>query len=227
MKPESIKLFMAPDTCARVILTALEEIGCDYDMQVIAFGAGEHMSPDYLSINPNGAVPALVVDGVALTQNAAIQKYLDEVFPEANLLPNTQTALERWEINSIFAWLSADIHPQLGAMRFPQIIVEEPEAWDSLANKAADKLTRRLGWMETRLAQQQWVMGDTWSILDAYLSWAWFRAVGKHLPAEQFPAIDEMSKRHYARPASHRVREIEAEAIAGLEARGLFMKPKP
>ena len=54
-----LKLYFAPDTCARVPLTALEQIGCDYDLEVIAFMKGEHRSSDYLRLNRSGKLPAL------------------------------------------------------------------------------------------------------------------------------------------------------------------------
>ena len=48
-----LKLYFAPDTCARVPLTALEEIGCDYELEVIAFMKREQRSSDYLRLNPS------------------------------------------------------------------------------------------------------------------------------------------------------------------------------
>lgn len=226
MTPTKIKLYMAPDTCARVTLTALEEIGCEYEFHTIAFLAGEHLSPEYLDINPTGSVPTLDVDGTILTQNSAILKYLAETFPDASLLPQTQTSLERWEINSLFAWLSADIHQNLGPMRFPFLITDMPEAFENVGEKAAERITRKMSWMNERLTKQPWVLGDSWSILDAYLSWAWFRTVGSQISKETFPAIEQMSQRHYSRPASLRVSKIEETEIAKLSAKGLWAAPK-
>jgi len=227
MSSHSIKLYMAPGTCARVTMTALEEIGCDYETQIIAFKAGDHAKPDYLALNPLGAVPTLVVDDIPLFQTSAILKFLDETFPEAKLLPATSTPIERWEQNALFSWLSADVHPKLTPMRFPFIFVDMPEAFDSLGEKAAENLKRKMAWMDTRLSQQPWVLGDDWSILDAYLSWAWSRAVGSQLPAETFPSVEALSKRHAERPSAQRVLAKDAEAAAELEAKGLSMAAKP
>ena len=112
MKPNKLKLYMTPFTCSHVTLAALEEIGCEYEYEVKAIFAGEHRRPEYLILNPNGAVPALVVDGVAMTQNAAILQFLAEVYPEASLLPELKTPHERFEVNALFGTITADLHPK-------------------------------------------------------------------------------------------------------------------
>jgi maleylacetoacetate isomerase len=72
--------------------------------------AGENRSPEFLKINPLGAVPALVVDGgPPLTQSLAILEYLEEIAPEPPLLP--ANPLGRARVRSIAAMLAADTHP--------------------------------------------------------------------------------------------------------------------
>src|SRR5688500_10362933 len=63
----------------------LEEIGVPYELKVLNLKSGEHRREPYLSINPMGKVPAIVHNGVAITENAAICCYLADAFPEANL----------------------------------------------------------------------------------------------------------------------------------------------
>ncbi|HBM72225.1 MAG TPA: glutathione S-transferase, partial [Erythrobacter sp.] len=69
-------LYMAPQTCARVSLTALEEIGEPFETRLIAFKAGEHRRPDYLAVNPAGKVPALDTGRGIVTQSGSILLYL-------------------------------------------------------------------------------------------------------------------------------------------------------
>src|SRR5258708_21237858 len=76
-------LHFAPDTCARVPLIALEEIGCPYRIEIVAFAKGQHRSPDYLALNPQGKVPTLIVDGRPLSENVPILSWLARAFPEA------------------------------------------------------------------------------------------------------------------------------------------------
>ena len=62
-------LHMAPFTCARVTMIALEEAGVAFDTQLVRFMRGEHKSPEFKQLNPTGKVPALVIDGTVLTES--------------------------------------------------------------------------------------------------------------------------------------------------------------
>lgn len=71
---------------------------------------GDQFDPEYLKINPQGVVPALITDdGTALTQSMAILEYLDEIYPEPALLPTD--ALARARVRSLCMILVADMHP--------------------------------------------------------------------------------------------------------------------
>ena len=89
-----LKLFVAPNTCARVPTIALEEIGEPFETELIRTAAKQQNSPEYLAINPKGKVPALLIDGEPLTENVAILRWLNQTYPDANLLPATSDDLE-------------------------------------------------------------------------------------------------------------------------------------
>lgn len=72
-------------------------------------GGGQHHSEAYRALNPQGLVPALVHDGRVLTQSLAICEYLDEVFPDAPLLP--ETPVERARVRALALVVACDIHP--------------------------------------------------------------------------------------------------------------------
>lgn len=75
-----MRLWFAPQTCARVALTALEEVGVPFETRLIAFMAGEHRQAGFLSINPSGKVPALETPDGVIVQNGAILSYLAQNF---------------------------------------------------------------------------------------------------------------------------------------------------
>lgn len=221
MKPNKLKLYMAPFTCSHVTLTALEEIGCEYEYEVKAIFAGEHRRPEYLSLNPNGALPALVVDGVAMTQNAAILQFLAEVYPEALLLPKLKTPHERFEVNALFSTITADLHPKIPLMRLPFVVTKVKEAYEDMGKIAAESVCLKLDWINKKLSNQQWLLGDSWSILDAYMAWAWTGILGgKQISANEYPAINRMTKKHNERPGARRAAEIDGKEMAKIEARG-------
>ncbi|RWQ34799.1 MAG: maleylacetoacetate isomerase [Mesorhizobium sp.] len=89
---------------------ALEMKGLTYQYVPHHLRHGEHLEPAYLSVNPQGLVPALVLgDGTLLTQSLAIIEFLDETRPEPPLLP--QDALGRARVRMLAQMIACDIHP--------------------------------------------------------------------------------------------------------------------
>ena len=108
-----LTLYFAPDSCSRVPLIALEEIGCPYDLHVVAFARGEHRSPGFLALNPKGKVPTLVVDGRPLSENVAILGWLATRFPEAALLPPSDDPWDRAQVTADLAFCASGLHPMV------------------------------------------------------------------------------------------------------------------
>jgi len=67
----------------------LKEKGLDYKSHFLRLPAGDHLTPEYLAINPDGQVPALVHDGVVITETTVINEYIDDAFPDPPLKPAT------------------------------------------------------------------------------------------------------------------------------------------
>jgi maleylacetoacetate isomerase len=88
---------------------ALNIKGLHYKSISKVLGKGEHQQPDYLAINAQGFVPALVIQDTVLTQSLAIIEYLDEEFPTPALLPNEPLA--RAQVRAIALAIACDIHP--------------------------------------------------------------------------------------------------------------------
>ncbi|WP_298328467.1 maleylacetoacetate isomerase [Asticcacaulis sp.] len=89
---------------------ALALKGLDYDQVFVHLRHGDQRAPAYLKVNPQGLVPALEVEeGEVLTQSLAICEYLEEVYPQAPLLPGT--ALERARVRAFAYAIACEIHP--------------------------------------------------------------------------------------------------------------------
>ena len=88
-----LELYNAPiSTCSQKVRMVLAEKGLAWKDHRLSFQRGEHLSPEYLQLNPNGVVPTLVHDGVPVIESSVINEYLDEVFPQVPLLPSTAIA---------------------------------------------------------------------------------------------------------------------------------------
>ena len=118
----SITLYYAPVTCALVPLITLTEVGAEFETVPIDFKKNQHKSPDYMAINPKHKVPTLVMDGRVLTENVAIQQWIQRAYPEFGLFP-----ADNWgelEAISILSWCSSEIHPHLTRIHSPGIVCD-------------------------------------------------------------------------------------------------------
>jgi glutathione S-transferase len=219
-----LTLAFAPGSCARVPMIALEEAGVPYEKRLIRFMKGEHKFPDYLRLNPAGKVPALIIDGKPLAQNVAILTWLARSFPDAVLLPLTGDAYGDAALLSRLVWCSADLHQLVTRIRLPAFSCDLPNSAERVRNLAASAMAGQLAGVETDLAQQPWLLGNDWSVLDAYIYWIWWRITGAGFPRDRFPNLAAHATRMEARPAVQRTLAIEASAVAQLEEEGLAMQ---
>ncbi|WP_417318726.1 glutathione S-transferase family protein [Emcibacter sp.] len=221
MTEQLLALYFAPGTCARVCLTALEETGVAFETRLIAFGAGDHRSPEFLKINPAGKVPALVTRDGVITQNGAILQYLSASFPEAGLLPVANTPYEDAILSGHLFHLSSDLHPLVTRFVMPHFMCGVDNSLADIRQRAQQSLSALLAPTEEKLAQQDWLIAEEWSIMDSYLAWVWFRITGAGFPGDDFPALSRHYEKTMARPSARRAAEREAAAYLDLESRGL------
>jgi glutathione S-transferase len=160
-----MKLYYSPGACSLSDHIALEWIGHPYE--AIEVSREQRKTPEYLKINPAGAVPAFEQDGWVLTQNAAILNYLADSFPEARL-GGDGTPRGRAEVNRWLAFANADIHPSFHPLFGSTSYLEDPAMIDLSKDAARTKLRGLFERVDTQLAGRDWVTGSR-SIADPYL----------------------------------------------------------
>ena len=122
----NITLAFAPGACAIAPYILLKEAGASFDTLDLNLGAGEHHKPEYLKINPKGKVPALIVDGTVITENVAIQTWIDRQFPQAGLMPSDP--MQYIQALSVLGWCGSGIHPKLTQQARPERYCDDPSA---------------------------------------------------------------------------------------------------
>ena len=80
-------LYYAPNACSLVPYVTLTEAGAAFEVRPLNFRKSQHMMPEYLQLNPKHKVPVLVIDGMPLTENVAIQTWIARNFAASRLLP--------------------------------------------------------------------------------------------------------------------------------------------
>lgn len=208
-----LTLYYFPGSCSQVTLCALEEAGLDYALNLVNLAAGEQSGADYLKITPLGKVPALVIDGETLTENAAILVYIDALRPEAGLLPSDGSPRGRAETIAGLSFCSGTLHPQIRGILNPQRITGGDTA--PVREKSIELATKSFSHAEKRIAAKGWWLGQ-WSIIDVYLQWAFSIAEKGGFDTAPYPQLMALRDRLSERAAFRRMLEIGEQSRAAL-----------
>lgn len=160
-----MKLYYSPGACSLSDHIVLEWIGQPYE--AVRLSSKQRQSPEYLAINPAGAVPAFEDDGWVLTQNAAILNYLADRFPEAGL-GGDGSLRGRAEVNKWLAMANADIHPAFHPLFGAPAYLQDPALVELSKQAARNKLRVMFERVDRQLAGRDWIAGSR-SIADPYL----------------------------------------------------------
>jgi len=167
-----IELYFAPGACSFVPHVALEMIreatGQTFEPKLIKLHRGEHRTPEYLAINPEGQVPTLVIDGKVLTQIVAMCDFLDRSHPQVGLLPADNWA--RAQALSTLAWFNNTAHPTFTHVFMPNKFAEAEACQAEVKRIGRDRyldILTRINGMLAASAAPFW-LGDKLSVLDSY-----------------------------------------------------------
>ncbi len=206
-------LYYAPTACSIAPHIALEEIGFGFEARRIDLAKGEQTSPDYLKVNPQGRVPALIVEGRTVTEVPALLTYIASLKPETALVPVAGSL----EFARCFEWLgflSSTLHVAYAQFRRPGRFLEEGSPCrDEVSEQGRQNTIAAFREVERRLGGS-WAAGDSYSIADIYLfpfhGWAWRLDLDM---ASECPTWTDLVTRMRQRPAVQR-----ALATEGLES---------
>jgi glutathione S-transferase len=160
-----MKLYYTPGACSLGSHIVLEWIGEPYQTQRVS--REQRKAPEYLKINPAGAVPALEHDGWILTQNAAILDFLADMFPQSGL-GGDGTAKSRAEVNEWLAFVNSDVHPAFKPLFGATAYLGDESVIDQTKADARTKLRALFERIDAQLAGKDWLTGSR-SIADPYL----------------------------------------------------------
>jgi glutathione S-transferase len=159
-----MKLYYSPGACSLADHIVLEWTGQPYQAEPVS--REQRRTPEYLAINPAGAVPALEDDGWALTQNTAILHYIAERHPQAALAGGD--ARSRAEVNRWLGFLNSDLHPAFKPLFGATAYLEDPAVIEKTKANARQQLRGMFQRLDAQLAGRDWIAGAR-SIADAYL----------------------------------------------------------
>lgn len=203
-----MRLYYAPGSCSLASHIALEEAGAEYETVRMDLRVGDQRQADYLALNPLGRVPALAVDGVVLTENAAILAFIAQRFPEAGLAPiGDPLAFARAQAFNVF--LASTVHPYHSHGVRGGRWADEPAAIAAMKAKMPANVASGFALIENDWLVGPWVMGQTYSICDPYLFTIARWLEGDGVDPARFPKVEAHRKRMVERPAVRKVLAAE------------------
>ena len=203
-----LALYYAPNACSLVPYVTLTEGGAPFEVRPLNFGKAQHMTPEYLQVNPKHKVPALVIDGTVLTENVAIQMWIARHFPAANLLP--AEPMEELQAISLLAWCASGIHPFLSRINSPARVCDLPGAEESVRRLAQQQLFENYRIADDKLAGREWFF-DHFTAVDAHFFWCFRRGTQFNLDLSQFKNCLAHFERMQERPSVRKVFAYEHE----------------
>ncbi|MBL8268818.1 glutathione binding-like protein [Steroidobacter sp.] len=206
--PDRLQLYSLPTPNGVKASIALEEIGLPYEVHRVSFDTNDQLSPEFLSLNPNNKIPAILDPNgpggkpLALFESGAILIYLAD--KTGKLIP--QEAAGRYQTIQWLMFQMGGIGPMFGQVgffhKFAGKEIEDKRPRDRYINESK----RLLGVLEKHLEGKRWIVGDQYTIADiATFPWVrnliGFYEAGELVGIKNFPNVQRVLNAFLDRPA--------------------------
>lgn len=201
-----MKLYYSPGACSHAPHILLREAGLNFTLEKVDLATRKtETGADFTKINPNGYVPALRLDdGEVLTEGPAIDQYIADLVPAKGLAPANGT-LPRYRLQSWLNFVSTELHKQFAPL-FNKAVPED------FKKMQIEKIQSRFDGINAHLAKNNYLMGDSFTVPDAYLytvvGWAKYFNIG----LDKWPALKSFMERVAARPSAQAAAKAEGLA---------------
>lgn len=192
-----MKLYFSPGACSLSPHIVLREAGLEFEIEKVGLADKKtEKGADYTTVNPKGYVPALQLDnGEVLTEGPAIVQYLADKAPEKKLAP-AAGSMERYRLAEWLNFISTEVHKNFSPFF-------NPKAPEETKQGARDILAKRLGFVAQKLGSSEYLMGNQFTVADAYLFTVLNWAGHVKLDLSPWPVLKAYQQRIAARPAVH------------------------
>lgn len=207
-----ITLYHSPGACSLAAHIVLEEIGAPFEAKRVAIAEGEHLTPDYLAINPHARVPALTDGAFVLTESPAILSYLGHRFPEAGLL-DLKDLEKLGRTEELLGFFSSSVHVAFAQIWRATRFAEGEAAREDVIAVGRTAVSGYCDELEEVAGGGDWIVGGRYSIADPYMLvfYRWGRLIGLDMAA--YPGWTRHKEAMMGRPAVQRALAREGIAI--------------
>jgi len=206
--PERLQLYSLPTPNGVKVSIMLEEIGLPYEPHLVSFDSNDQLSEEFLSLNPNNKIPAILDPNgpggkpLALFESGAILIYLAE--KTGQLV--AQDPATRYETLQWLMWQMGGVGPMFGQLGFFHKFAGKDYPDKRPLERYVAESQRLLGVLDQRLQGRSWIMGEDYSIADiAVFPWVrnlvGFYEAGELVEFERFTNVQRVLQAFVARPA--------------------------
>ena len=197
-----MKFYYSPGACSFAPHIALHEAGLPFEAVKVDLRTHKLADgTDYYAINPKGYVPLLELDdGARLSEVAVILQYIADRNP--GTLAPAFGSHERYRLMEWLNFISSELHKQFSPLWYP-------DTHDTTKHAQRTKLSKRFEYLDSILAKQPYLMGDKFTVADAYLHTILNWSGPLKVDLSPYPAIISYQKRIAARPGVAKANRIE------------------
>lgn len=197
-----MKLYYSPGACSMAPHILLNEAGLTYEAVAVDLKKKTYSSGDYRQINPKGYVPALQAEnGEVLTENSVILQYIADLVPDARLIPKAGS-FERYRLLEWENFIATEIHKGFA----PLWNDKTPDAYKTMLR---ENLGNRLDYVAKHLHDHPYLMGQQYTLVDAYLFTVLSWSPILKFDLSRWPAIGSFMERVSKRPATQQTLKKE------------------
>jgi glutathione S-transferase len=191
------KLFGISGSRALRAIWGIEEVGIDYEHVPTSFGA-DSKAADYLAVNPNGRIPALIDGDLQLFESMAINLYLAKRYGGALYPANAadEARALQWSV-----WAISEIEPLQMQIVIQKLFVPKDKRDEKVIEGAGKSLQRPLKVLDAALAGRDWLVGDAFSVADLNVAAVMHLMKMIHFSYAEHVNVQRWADACYARPA--------------------------
>lgn len=188
-----MNLYYSPGACSLAPHIVMREAGFPVELKKVDLKAKQVEGGDFKAVNGKGYVPAVKLDdGTVLTEAPVIMQYLADQKPDAGLAPKAGS-MERYRLQEWLNFITSELHKGMGNFFNPALT-------DDWRKAVTDRLGLRMDWLAKQLQGKQYLMGDKFTVADAYLFVILNWAGPSKFDLSKWPVLQEYHKRVAARP---------------------------
>jgi len=202
-----LKLYFAPNTIALAPHIALIEAGAEHEAVFVNFKAEEQRKDGYLAINPKARVPSLVTDRGVLTETPAILAFIAQSYPQAKLMPTEPWAFA--QAQSVNSYLCSTVHVSHAHRMRGYRWADEQSSYADMQRRVPQNMADCFALIERTMFKGPWVLGENYSVCDAYLFTVATWMESDSVDPANFPLIADHRRRMNERPQVKQALDIQ------------------